>query len=189
MEKDKVSKTLIITAGHHDRDPGAIGNGYKESALNIEIVGLVIKRIKQLDPSVNIWTDDSKLTLSQVIAKVKEFVTVQDIWVEYHFDASVSPKASGATSLVADGARQLSKDIAKELVDIGSTILEIPNRGVKSEKDSARGRLAMLHTKATSVLYEIGFISNPTDMANHQDWKHWLADEHARILLKYYKMK
>ena len=184
-----MSKILIITAGHHDRDPGAIGNGYKENALNIEIVELVIKRIKQLDPSVNIWTDDSKLTLSQVIGMVKEFATDEDVWVEYHFDASISPKASGATSLVADGARQLSKDIAKELVDIGSTILEIPNRGVKSEKDSARGRLAMLHTKATSVLYEVGFISNPTDMANHQDWKHWLADEHARILLKYYKMK
>lgn len=178
---------LIITAGHHDKDPGAIGNGYKESALNIEIVKLIIQRVKELDPTVIVWTDESKWTLSQLIAKVKAFATSEDVWVEYHFDASVSPKASGATSLVADGARQKSKSIAKELVDIGSTILEIPNRGVKSEKNSARGRLAMLHTKATSVLYEVGFISNPTAMQNHQDWKHWLADEHARILIKYVK--
>lgn len=179
-----MSKTLIITAGHHAKDSGAVGNGYKENTLNVEIVELIIKRIKQLDSSIEIWTDDFKLTLSQVIAKVKEFASTEDVWVEYHFDASVSPKVSGATALVADGARKKSKSIAKELVDIGSTILEIPNRGVKSEKDSARGRLAMLHTKATSVLYEVGFISNPTDMVNHQDWKHWLADEHARILIK-----
>jgi N-acetylmuramoyl-L-alanine amidase len=175
---------LIITAGHHAKDSGAVGNGYKENTLNVEIVDLIIQRLKQLDPSIEIWTDDFKLTLSQVIAKVKEFATIEDVWVEYHFDSSITPKVSGATALVADGARQPSKDLGKKLVDIGSTILEIPNRGVKSEKDSARGRLAMLHTKATSVLYEVGFISNPTDMINHQDWKHWLADEHARILIK-----
>lgn len=179
-----MKKTLIITAGHHLKDSGAVGNGYKENALNIEMRDLVVARVKQLAPHINVWTDKDHLTLSQVIAEVNKFATENDVWLEYHFDSSINPKASGSTSLVADGARQVSKNLGKELVDIASTILEIPNRGVKSEKDSARGRLAMLHTKATSVLFEVAFISNPTDMINHQSWKHWLADEHARILIK-----
>lgn len=179
-----MGKVLIVTAGHHINDSGAVGNGYRENALNIEIRDLTVARVKQLAPHIKVWTDKDQLTLSQVIAEVNKIVTSESVWLEYHFDSAIIPKASGATALIAEGARDASKKLGQELVDIGSTVLEIPNRGVKSEKDSARGRLAMLHTKATSVLYEVGFISNPTDVANHQDWKYWLADEHARILIK-----
>lgn len=174
---------IFLTAGHHLRDSGAVGNGYKENALTIEMRDLIAKRIRQLDPNIEVWLDDDKDTLSQVIAKVDKLATPKDLWLEIHFDAGITPKPSGATSLVAANARQASKDIAKKFVDMGSTILGIPNRGVKSETESNRGRLAMLHTKANSVLYEVGFISNPSDMVNHQDWKHWMADEFSRIAI------
>lgn len=175
---------IFLTAGHHLKDSGAVGNGYKENQLNIELRDLIAKRISDLDPKQVVWLDYDKDTLSQVISKISEVASAKDIWLELHFDSSINPKASGCTALVAENAREASKSLGKQIVDIGSTILEIPNRGVRSEKQSARGRLAMLHTRATSVLYEVGFISNPTDMINHQDWKHWFADEVARILLK-----
>ncbi len=179
-----MSKRVFLTAGHHLRDPGAMGNGYKENSLTIEIRNLISKRIKSLDPTIEVWTDDDNDTLSQVIAKINKIATSEDYLLELHFDASISPKASGGTSLVAKGAREKSLDFGKELSEIGSTILNIPNRGVKSEEESHRGRLGILHTAASSVLYEVGFISNPTDMVNYQDWKEWLADDFARIIIK-----
>lgn len=180
-----MGNTIFLTAGHHNRDSGAVGNGYKENALTIELRDMIAERIKQLSPTTKVWKDDDNDTLSQVIAKINKIATPKDILLEVHFDAAISPKPSGGTALVADGAREKSQNLAKELVDLGSTILRIPNRGVRNEKKSARGKLGILHTAASSVLYEVGFISNPTDMANHQDWKHWLAEDFAITLIKH----
>lgn len=179
-----MSKRIFLTAGHHLKDPGAIGNGYKENELTIEIRDMIAERIRVLDPSVSIWLDDDSDTLGQVISKINKIATSEDYLLELHFDASVTPKPSGGTSLVAEGARHKSVDFAIELSEIGSQILNIPNRGVKSELESHRGKLGILHTAASSVLYEVGFISNPTDMINYQVWKEWLADDFARIIIK-----
>jgi len=179
-----MSKRIFLTAGHNLKDPGAIGNGYKENELTIEIRDMIAERINSLDPSIEVWVDDDNDTLAQVISKIKKVATPQDYLLELHFDASISPKASGGTALIAKDARKSSIDFATELSDIGSRILQIPNRGVKSEVESHRGKLGILHTAASSVLYEVGFISNPTDMINYQEWKEWLADDFARIIIK-----
>src|SRR5690606_30321744 len=161
------------------------GNGYKESDLNKEIRDLTLTRIKQLSPRTKVWADNDNDTLSQVIEKVGKIATSKDIWVELHFDASSSPAATGATALVATNARAKSKELANDLVSIGSKVLGIRNRGVKTEIESNRGRLGMLHTAASSALYEVAFISNKDDVEAYQDLKLWLSDELARVLIKY----
>lgn len=176
---------IFLTAGHHNNDSGAIGNDYKESDLTKEIRDLTLTRIKQLSPHTKVWADNDNDTLSQVIAKVKALATAKDIWVELHFDAASSPTATGATALVATGAREKSKELANDLVSIGSKVLGIRNRGVKTELESNRGRLGMLHTAASSVLYEVAFISNKDDVEAYQDFKLWLSDELARVLIKH----
>ena len=180
-----MAKKLFLTAGHHNKDSGAVGNGYKESELNIELRDLITQRVKELNASIEVYNDDDDLTLGQVIANVIETATSQDVFVEIHFDASDNASASGTTALVANNAGDKSKALAKELVDLNASILGIKNRGVKSEADSHRGKLGMLHTKAISVLMEIAFISNPKDMELYQEHKHWLADDYARTLIKY----
>src|SRR5690606_34858560 len=97
--------TIFLTAGHHNNDSGAIGNGYKENALNIELRDMIATRIRKLSPNAKVWTDNDNDTLSQVIAKVGKIATYNDIWVEFHFDASSNHTASGATALVATNAR------------------------------------------------------------------------------------
>lgn len=176
---------IFLTAGHHNNDSGAIGNGYKESDLNIEIRDLTLTRIKQLSPRTKVWADNDNDTLSQVIAKVKGLATAKDIWVELHFDASSNSTATGATALVATNARGKSKELANDLVSIGGKVLGTRNRGVKTELESNRGRLGMLHTPASSVLYEVAFISNKDDVEAYQELKLWISDELARVLIKH----
>lgn len=176
---------IFLTAGHHNRDSGALGHGYKESDLNKEIRDLTATRIRQLDPTVDLWLDDDNDTLTQVIHKVKSKAKPTDVWVELHFDAASSPTATGATALVASNARARSRELAADLVGIGSEVLGIRNRGVKTELESNRGRLGMLHTAASSVLYEVAFISNVYDVEAYQDMKYWLSDELARVIIKH----
>lgn len=182
---------IFLTAGHHNNDPGAIGNGFTEADLTREIRHLIHKRITQLSPTTNVWLDDDNDPLNQVTAKIGQQIRDQDLVIDLHFDAFTNPKASGTTALVSTNASERSKMIGAELAGMTSTILGIPNRGVRDEKQSSRGRLAILNMKGAAVLLEIAFISNPGDMANYikndEALKYWLAEEIAQILIKFDK--
>ena len=176
---------IFLLAGHHKNDSGAVSGDLKENELNRELQQLVLKRLEQLSPQTEVYTDPFDLTLSQVIKQVKSKATADDVLLEIHFDSAVNVSATGSTAIVANNARFRSQNIAKDLVEITSSILNISNRGVWNEKKSNRGRLGVLHTAANSVLLEVGFIVNKSDMASYEKHKHWLADDIARILLKY----
>lgn len=176
---------IFLLAGHHEKDPGAVSGDLKESELNRELQRLVYTRLQELSPQTKVYADPFNLTLSQVIKDVNRRATNDSILLEIHFDSAVNVSATGSTSLVADNARLRSKNLAEELVNITSSILGIKNRGVWSETKSNRGRLGVLHTPANSVLLEVAFISNKNDIKAYEKQKHWLADDIARILLKY----
>jgi len=167
-------KRIFITAGHHNRDSGAVGNGYQENKLTQELRGLITAKLREI-ACLNIWNDNDDDTLAQVITKIKQVATADDFLLEIHFDSADRAAASGTTALVATGARDKSKDFAKQLANDVAAIVGITNRGVKDETESNRGRLGILHTKASSCLLEIAFISNPKDMERYQIYKESLA--------------
>lgn len=167
-------KRIFLTAGHHNRDSGAIGNGYQENNLTKELRDLITVKLREI-ACLKIWNDDDNDTLAQVIAKINQLATTDDFLLEIHFDSADRTAASGTTALVAKGARSQSKDFASQLANDVAVIVGITNRGVKDETESNRGRLGILHTKASSCLLEIAFISNPSDMQKYQIYKESLA--------------
>lgn len=176
---------IFLLAGHHEKDPGAVSDDLKENELNRELQQLVLKRLQQLSPKTEVYIDPFDLTLSQVINQVKSKATADDLLLSLHFDSATNASASGSTALVANDARSKSIDFATDLVHLVSSVLDIPNRGVKTEKESNRGRLGILHTAASSVLLEVGFIINHNDMAAYEKFKHWVADEITRTIIKH----
>ena len=58
-------RTIFLSAGHGGNDVGAVGNGYKEADLTIELRDLTLKYLKQLGAKVVI--DDNKNALAQTI--------------------------------------------------------------------------------------------------------------------------
>lgn len=176
---------IFLLAGHHKKDPGAVSGDLKENVLNRELQILVLERLESLAPNLIVYTDPFDLTLTQVINEVNKRVLSSDLLLEIHFDSATNASASGSTVLVANDARSKSIDFATDLVNLVSSVLDIPNRGVKTEKESNRGRLGILHTAASSVLLEVGFIINPNDMAAYEKFKHWVADEITRTIIKH----
>lgn len=171
----------FISAGHHLKDSGAIGvHSQKESKLAMEFRDLVIPKLKM--KNVTVITDNDNETLGQYLQRIQ--TGTGSVVCEYHFDA-FNKKASGCTALVADGASQNSMDYAKELADSTSKILGIPNRGVKKESDSARGRLALMRENGIVCLMELCFIDNEDDMRKYHTHKAALAEAHAVIHAKY----
>lgn len=174
---------VYLTAGHHFKDSGAIGSGFKENELTIELKDLVTSILKS--KNVEVWNDYDGDTLGTVIKKINASgVSSKDILLEIHFD-SATRLASGTTALVADNARNRSRFFAEDLSTGISKIMGITDRGVKSEKDSNRGKLGILHTAASSVLIEICFINNTDDMLKYTVNKLEIAETIANVIIKH----
>ena len=125
----------FISAGHHNKDSGAIGvDGRKESEEAVKLRDAVVKYCKE--KGLKVITDDDDETLSQYLTII---VTGDgSVVLEFHFDA-FDKIASVTTALVGNDADRLDKLFAKRLSDFVSATLEIPNRGVRSESQSHRG--------------------------------------------------
>lgn len=169
------------SAGHHNRDSGAIGvNGRREADETKIFRDMVNAELRRMGKTV--VQDDDNDTLSQYLGKINP--TDLDVVVEPHFNA-FNGKATGVEVLIADNANERSKAMAKELVDGYARIMGIPNRGVKTESQSARGRLGLMRKKGAVVLTEICFIDNPSDMAAYDRNRVNLACFTAQVMAKY----
>jgi N-acetylmuramoyl-L-alanine amidase len=175
---------IYLSAGHHLSDPGAIANGYKESQLCIELRDLIKQELIQKGASF--ISDRDYETLIAYINRIKP--GSGSVLCELHFNASTNTRATGTEVLYATGIE--SQNLAKDLSQVIAELIGIPNRGAKDEAQSARGRLAVLRTKAgIAVLPEICFISNKLDMDAYQKNKNKVAKAIASYLIHYDKLK
>lgn len=177
-------KKLIITAGHSLKAGGASANGLKEELLAIELRDLITDAIYQLDPTVKVWEDTDTDPLSVVIAKTKAVAAKDDILFDVHFNSASNKSTAGTEAFIAVNAREKSRRIAERITELTAGMLQTKNRGVKLENQSQHSRLGMLHSAASSVLYEVQFISNPEAMATYNEMKERLAVGIANILIQ-----
>lgn len=176
-------KKLIITAGHSLKQGGASANGHKEELLTIEMKGLILDALKMFGSDVEVWTDIDTDSLNQVITKTKAIATSKDILFDIHFNAGNS-KTNGTECFIAVNAREKSKRIASRVAELTAGMLQSKNRGVKLENQSQHPRLGMLHSAASSVLWEVEFLTNKEFMENYHLMKKRLAIGIANILVQ-----
>lgn len=171
---------IYLSAGHHNRDSGAIGVGGRQE--NKETVKLRDKILKHIKPGHKVITDRDEETLAQYLRRIGPGNA--SVVLEVHFD-SANGTASGTTALYMTGASKNSVTFADQLSQTVAATLGITNRGAKSETDSARGRLGLVHKEGITALLEICFIDNPDDMAKYDD--HWdqVAKAIADVLMKF----
>lgn len=182
---------IYISAGHHLKDPGAVGNGYQEYKLCIELRDMVIAELQK--SHADYIADKDYETLSAYLNRIQP--GSGSVLCELHFN-SASSEATGVEVIYPTRAYghtnhvEASKELAQTLSAEIAEALGIKNRGVKTEADTARKRLAVLQTKAgISILPEICFLSNVVDMERYQRNKDKVAKVIAQYLIYYEKLK
>lgn len=176
------SAPLVVfpSAGHHDKDPGAVYNGIKEADKTKELRDLISKYLGAHKHIV----DKDWETNRQYQDRIKP--GSGSVLADHHFDASTNTTVSGVGVFVANNANSNSRAMAQEVVDGLSKIIGLPNRGVKTESQSGRGRIGILHLGAgISILVEVCFISNPCDMARYELVKEKVAEFLAEVYKKW----
>ena len=157
---------IFISAGHNNKgiktDSGAVGNGHTEANLTVEFRNLVIAQLKA--KRVPYVSDNDDERLAEYLERIK--TGNASVVLEFHFDA-------------------LDKAFAKELVDATAFRLGIRNRGVISEAQSHRGRLALMRENGIVCLLELCFISNIRDLTAYHENKLQLAKDISDIIIRY----
>ncbi|SNR15077.1 N-acetylmuramoyl-L-alanine amidase family protein [Tenacibaculum jejuense] len=107
--------TVVLDAGHGGKDPGNLGNGYKESKIALKVVLLVGKALERKNKDIKVIYTRKKDVFVELHNRAKiANESKADLFVSIHCDSYRSAKAFGAGTFVLglSGNRQ-NLEIAK----------------------------------------------------------------------------
>lgn len=173
---------IYLFAGHNNNDPGATGvDGITEAELTKELRDMIAAELTAM--GVKFILDNDNETLTQLILRIKP--GSGSVLCDIHFN-SAAQLATGTETLIAEKGDNKSHKLAVELQQVMISSMGLFDRGVRTEKNSHRGRLGILHTAAgCAVLAEICFINNPVDLDAYQKNKGILAKRMAIVLKRH----
>lgn len=174
---------LFLIAGHHENDPGAVTEHpvlgrVTEASLTIELRDLIAIHWTQHN-DVQIVKDYDGDILTTVLKKVNEQIEKDDFLIDIHFNA-FNGRATGVEILTPNMSSKKEDRVAIEMCKELSEIMRIPNRGIKKESGSARGRIAILRGTGNRILLEVCFMDNDSDLSAYWKNKHLVAECIAR---------
>lgn len=175
-------RKIWLSAGHGGSDPGAAGSGFIESDLAIELRDLVRGR---LPDGVNVWTDPNAWATATTAPYIQGASKAGDIVCDIHFNA-YNGAAQGVEVIVPDSPTAYEIKLAEKIAKGIAEAIQSPlrgTRGVKTESETARKRLAMMRPPGENVLIEVCFIDNKAEMARYQSNKLTVAKAIADALL------
>jgi N-acetylmuramoyl-L-alanine amidase len=177
-------RRIYLTAGHRGGTSGANYNGVKEAEETIWLRNEIADMLKRKGVEVEI--DNDGASLSQVVATINASCKPTDICVDLHFNAVANPTANGTEIFKPFNATDTEIEVAEDLLYATCMTLNTKNRGVKREGEGTHRRLAMLSdVKCNSVLLEVCFISNISDLNKYKEKKDELAIILTEQLLRY----
>lgn len=166
-------KTIFLSAGHSDTDPGAVAFNRREEDIAVEFRNLVSFYLLRAGvPHELDGHGTENLPLREAVQRARR----HPIGLEFHCNAVESPKATGVETLSGPDDFALASDICKAI----SGALGISNRGAKPENTGQHHRLAFV--QAGGIIVELFFLTNPDDLAAY-DARKWLAARAVADLL------
>lgn len=174
-------RKYYINAGHRGKGTGA--NGFlDEGSETIALRDLVVAELKKI--SALVVKDDDKAQLSAVVKSINSSCTKDDVCLDIHFNAASSKSSTGVECLVRQNSSDKEKALASDICKRLSGVMQIKNRGVKSDNEGAHSRLAMCSDiRCTAVLLEVCFVSNEDDVKKYQSNRYMVANAIAKALL------
>ncbi|MXS72697.1 N-acetylmuramoyl-L-alanine amidase [Chryseobacterium binzhouense] len=174
----------FLSAGHHDKDPGAVANGYKEADVTKLIRDSIVRNSGDKDIVVDKDWENNRQYQNRI--KPGAGSVVFDI----HLNAAGNNTTRGVESYVnrkdfAD-KNSASYKMADEVNLFLSKELGIKNRGVKPENNSQHSTIGILNLgSGIAVLVEVDFITGAGAVENIMVKKDIIGKGLAKILKKY----
>lgn len=181
--------TVVIDAGHGGKDPGAIaGDGTREKDLNLDVAKRLDKHLKAMGfNTIMTRSDDTFVELGGRTDIANN--NYADFFMSIHFNA-FSKTSNGIETLYYPN--ETNEDYTlnhRKVAEIfHNEVLNATKRG--SRGINARPNLVVLNkTKMPAILAELGFLTNPTELAliKTDKYKEDAARALAVSILKYFR--
>lgn len=176
-----IQSFVTVTAGHSNKDPGAVNGKYKEADFVVKVRNAV--ELYLLRAGLMVKTDGQggiNLPLTNAIQIIRGSSTA----IEFHLNASDNPKANGIETIALPEDKKLAQAISQAIAGVTGSVLR-GDKGWIDQSKSARGKLGFVSNGGLVV--ELGFLSNPQEFAVLQA-KYWLvAQAIANVIIAHEK--
>lgn len=159
---------IVLSAGHSNKDPGAVANGIKEADIAVEARNIVRHKLESAGFQV---VSDGVGSENQPLAQAVKLVAGKPLALEFHCNAAANPQAGGVECISLLNLKEESQEIAKAI----AKVMGIKTRGEGGwidQSSSARGKLAFV--SGGGIIVELFFLSNPAELKTWQE-KKWLV--------------
>ncbi len=154
---------IIISAGHHHNDPGALALGTNEAREMILTRDLLVRDLKSR--GFEIISVPDHLTLRETIDWINANSITGDVALEIHGNA-FNGSVRGTEAFYIYGNSQRRKDTELLLSELIKEVPGLPSRGAKPDSRSQhRGGLGFCRqVRVASILMELCFLDNRQDL-------------------------
>lgn len=162
-------KIVTVTAGHSNKDPGAVNGTRTEAEVVAELRSMVVSYLKTAGVATR--SDGTGLT-NLPLAVAIQLAQGSTVAVEFHCNASSNGAARGVEVLSKPEHKVLAQKISAAI----NGVLGIPLRGDKGWKaeDSGQHKRLGFISRGNGLIVELFFISNNAELALW-DQKKWLV--------------
>ncbi|AXM89132.1 cell wall hydrolase [Anoxybacillus ayderensis] len=178
-------RIIVVDAGHGGKDPGAMSGGANEKTIVLEVAKFVKEKLEKAGATV-IMTRETDVypTLQDRVNIAKN--NYAEMFVSIHTNSATNTSAKGAevyydssTNPNGEESKKLAQYIQEEIVRMANMV----DRGVKNS-----GLYVLRNNSVTSVLVELGFISNAEDRAKltSAEYQNLYAEAIYQGIVKYY---
>lgn len=167
---------FVITAGHSNRDPGAVGQGTTEATVVTEMRNMVASRLRNAGHTV--FTDGEGSENKELSMAIK-LIGKANCAVEFHCNAAGSATATGVESIGLPKDKVLCQRLSSAIAGVLKQKLR-GDKGYIDQSASARGKLG--YVSAGGIIVELFFLSNKGDYLFYDVNKYKVADAIVKVL-------
>ena len=153
---------VFIDAGHGGTDPGALGYGYRESDLNLQVAKKVESKLKSKGIDVKMSrSSDIFYSLSERAEMANDYGA--DAFVSIHQNSAEAKSANGIETYYnrnKEEDKPLSNDIQKQVIS---------QTGAKNRRVKNANFTVLVKSEMISALVECGFITNESEVKKLSD--------------------
>ena len=180
-ELHEVNQFVTVTAGHSNKDPGAVNGKFKEAELVSQFRNAVAYYLREA--GIQYKTDGVGILNQDLNAAIK-LIKGSSVAVEFHMNAATSKQANGIETIALPKDKKLAQDLSRAVADAFGSRLRGDN-GWIDQSQSARGKLGFISNGG--LIVELGFISNEEELFQFNA-RYWSAAKAvAMILIKHEK--
>ena len=155
-----MGKTVTLTAGHSNTDPGAVNGSDREADLAQDMRNIVASILRD-DYGLTVKTDGTGKGNMPLRDAVK-LIRGSDVAIEFHTNAAVSKAATGIEALSTPKNKRWCQVLSKAVSKATGWKLRGED-GFKPDNAGQHSRLA--YAQNGGIVFEPFFISNDADLA------------------------